>query len=152
MGRVRIETGVIMKRLFSLPGVCLVGLLLLPFLPGCKKASDVKLVTVKGKVTAGGELVKAGFVTFHPQNKDAKTGQSTGEIQSDGTYTLRTDGNEGAPEGQYKVTISPSMVPTGGTTMPKSPVDSKYTRIDTTDLIISVPKAEGYDLNLAGSK
>ena len=138
-----------MKRLFSLPGACLVGLLLLPFLSGCKKESNVKLVPVQGKVTVeGGGVVTSGHVTFWPtEGKDAKAGSANGEIQSDGSYKLTMGGKEGAAEGQYKVVISPSMVPTGGTTAPSTPFNSSYTRQDTTPLMLHVP-SNSYDLVL----
>lgn len=139
-----------MKRLFTLPGACLVALVLLPLLPGCKKKDDVKLVPVQGTVTMkGGEKVTSGHVTFWPTaGKDAKAGNSTGEIK-DGTYKLTTGGREGAPEGTYKVTISTSTVPTGGTSLPVAPFNTMYGRQDTTPITITVPAAaDMYNLQL----
>jgi len=135
-----------MKRLLSLPGACLVALLLLPLLPGYKKKDQVKLVPVSGKVTTKeGQPLTAGHVTFWPTaGKEAKAENSTGEIQSNGTYTLTTGGREGAPDGKYKVTISPSMT-TSSATAP--PFNNKYTRQDTSDLTKDVPSAS-YDFVL----
>jgi hypothetical protein len=141
-----------MKRLFSLPGACLVGLVLLAVLPGCKKKDDVALIPVEGKVSIkGGGTVSAGHVTFwSTAGKESKAGNPTGEIK-DGTYKITTDGRAGAPEGTYKVTLSSSMVPTGGNAPPTMNYDNSYTRMDTTTLTIKVP-SQNYDLNLDPKK
>jgi len=137
-----------MTRLFSLPGAFLVLMLLLAAAAGCSnKGSNVKLSTVQGKVTLdSGEPVTGGYVTFHPSGgTSAQAAASTGEIKSDGTYKIQTGGKDGAPEGSYKVTVSPPMVSTGGSPL-TTPFDKSYTRVDTTQLTVTVPG--NYDLKL----
>src|SRR5262249_60290507 len=61
-----------------------------------------------------GKPLSSGSVAFHP---DAKKGNSLkkilgGEIGSDSTYRIYTDGQPGAPAGWYKVTVVRSEEPT----------------------------------------
>src|SRR5438045_9716948 len=133
-----------MKRLFSLPGLCLVGLVLLPLLGGCGgKKDEAKVVPVQGTVTIkGGGKVEAGQITFWPTaGKEAKSANPSGEIK-DGSYTVTTGGRSGAPEGTYKVVLSPSMataMPPDTKGPPKSTYNKKYHRHDTSDLTVTVP-------------
>jgi len=83
---------------------------------GC--SSGPKLYPVSGKVTAGKTTLAGGQVTFVPdESKGNKTKTSpTGQIGSDGTYSLKTDGRDGAPAGWYKVTVNtdiPGSPPSG---------------------------------------
>lgn len=62
---------------------------------------------VSGKVINGDKPLTTGTVTFHP---DAAKGNTTtlhpsSEISADGSYILKSDGEEGAPVGWYKVTV-----------------------------------------------
>jgi hypothetical protein len=139
-----------MKRLFSLAGLCLVGLLLLPPLGGCQSKDNVKLTPVHGTITVkGGGKVESGQITFwSTAGKDAKAANPTGEIKG-GSYTVSTGGRAGAPDGTYKVTLAPSMATamspdTKGP--PKMAYNKKYHRQDTTDLNVTVPGK--FDLEL----
>ena len=58
---------------------------------------------VNGTVTADGELVTEGKVTFYPTGGGRP---SHGTIGEDGTYTMMTEKlGDGVPPGSYKVTI-----------------------------------------------
>ena len=71
---------------------------------------------VSGTVTYDGQPVTQGTVTFYPE----KGRSSTGRIQPDGTYTLRTfTEGDGALLGKHTVTIE-AMEFTGGPPQPKS--------------------------------
>jgi predicted small lipoprotein YifL len=133
-----------MKRLFS--PLALAGLFVLVVLAGCGKPGP-KTVPVQGKVTVGDQPVQEGNVSFIPASAtEAKAGMSAGQIKN-GEYTIYTSGKEGAPEGKYKVTVTPSMVPTGGKGPPTAPFNKKYRDVQSTPLTIDVPSAS-YDLKL----
>jgi len=118
-------------------------------LPGC--GSSVKVSPVRGKVTADGAPVTSGQVSYIPTSADQKGGMSAGQITSSGEYTIYTAGKEGAPLGTYKVTVTASMVPGGGKSMPTTPYSNKYSTAATTPLTIEVvanPEPGKYDLKL----
>lgn len=79
--------------------------LLLVVLAGCD--SGPPMGQVSGKVTLDNQPIKGLEVNFSPQ--DAKLGTTaTGYTQADGTYTLYYPGSEeGAPAGDYIVSIAP---------------------------------------------
>jgi hypothetical protein len=71
------------------------------------------LVKVSGKVTVDGSPLTMGSVRYVP---DAAKGNKTttepvGQIESDGSYSLTTNGKPGAPPGWYKVTVNATSVP-----------------------------------------
>lgn len=78
-------------------------------LVGCgTDASRPKLGRVSGKVTYNGQPVTKGIVSFVPRGgPGAETGQSaTGEIGSDGSYTLTTfENGDGAVLGEHTVLV-----------------------------------------------
>jgi hypothetical protein len=135
-----------MKRLISFPTLCLAMLVLSAAVSGCGDKTSVKTVPVRGKVTVGNEPVAEGNVSLIPTSKDAKSGMSAGQIKN-GEYVIYTGGKEGAPEGQYKVTVTPSMMPSSGGGAPKTPFNSKYSDVNKTTLTLTVPSAN-YDLKL----
>ncbi len=80
--------------------------LLTTSLLGCSTAES--LPTVSGVVTTDGVPVRAGTITFYPdQTKgNATPHQPTGIIDSDGRYELYLPkGRKGAPAGWYKVVV-----------------------------------------------
>ena len=74
---------------------------------GCGKSDDsghAKTYPVSGTVTVNGKPVEGATVTFH---QTSGTGTSIGATDSSGKYTLSTfASNDGAPPGQYKVSIA----------------------------------------------
>jgi hypothetical protein len=125
---------------------------------GCG-GSSVKLVPVSGKVTVGGQPVTAGQVSFLPvtEGEGAKakaaagSANATGQIEANGEYKLFTNGKEGAVPGKYKVTVTPSMMPTGGTKAPTAPYSPKFSDAKQTPLTKEVTAgaaAGAYDLPL----
>ena len=119
---------------------------------GCGGGTSLHLVPVHGKVTLeDGHAVSGGQVSFFPTSEEKKAGLITGTLGNGGEYKLFTDGKEGAPTGKYKVTVNPSMVPTGGTKGPTTPFNQKYMNPKTTDLTVDVtdnPPPGHYDFKL----
>src|SRR5439155_24541897 len=73
-----------------------------------------EMAPVSGKVTVDNQPVTSGQVSFIPFDQGTTTGGSVcaGEIDSTGGYVINTAGKSGAPIGRYKVTVTPSMIPT----------------------------------------
>ena len=78
--------------------------LILPILSvGCG-SSGPAMGRVSGKVTYKGSPLTKGTVTFQSTAPNGRN--ATGEIQSDGSYTLQTENpSDGALLGEYKVAI-----------------------------------------------
>src|SRR5438552_2308150 len=90
----------------SLVWLAVLGLLTLS--AGCSKRAP-ELVGVRGTVFYRGEPVRGGTVVFAPDPDRGGSGPlAIAEIQPDGTYVLRTDGENGAVPGWHRVTVSPA--------------------------------------------
>jgi hypothetical protein len=120
------------------------------FAPGCGKS--VKLVPVSGKVTLGNQPVSGGQVTLIPDKEGATPGLITGNIDSSGNYKILTNGKDGAPLGKYKVTVTPSMMPSMDPKKgPPRPFPEIYGDPRKTTLSIEVvenPAPGAYDLKM----
>lgn len=86
---------------------CVVLGIALLFALGCKPAGP-PVATVGGKITLGGKPLPGGFITF--QSEDG-TRSVVGEINTQGTYEIRTHDSAGLPPGKYKVGIKPPAPP-----------------------------------------
>lgn len=132
---------------WQLVGVCLV-------LAGCGSGRPETAV-VRGKIIYKEKPVPNGTITFIP-----KAGPSaTGEIQSDGTYTLTTfRPGDGAILGEHIVIIvamqdMSNRLPEERNPLPPPIVPDKYTNIATTDLKAQVSAGENViDFKLEGEK
>jgi hypothetical protein len=114
------------------------------------------LVPVSGKVTLDNKPLTTGTVTLKPDKEkgNAAKVEPIGKIADDGTYTIETNGQPGAPLGAYKVVIFAQGPPKD----PKNPyseltplINKKYNQEATTDQNITVvtnPAADAYDLKL----
>ena len=70
---------------------------------GCAKSGELPTAPVTGKVTYKGKPVPNGTVMFVPEKGPA----ATGEIGTDGTYTLTTySKNDGAVLGKHKIAVT----------------------------------------------
>ena len=129
------------------------GMLLGAVMTGCGSAEpDADLIPVSGKVKMDGKLVTTGGSVSY---RDA-TGmiQPTGEIKSDGTYTLIHNRQEGAPIGEYRVVVfawEPKEATARHGGLPRLIVDPKYTNPSTTPLRVEVKQGATpghYDLTV----
>jgi hypothetical protein len=133
------------------------------FLAGCNKGGSSNTVPVEGKVTLDNKPLTSGTVYFLKEGKgsDPPATVAFGDINSEGVYTVKTQGKPGAPTGHYKVTVSAAppagqdpgaMVgggkppPPGGGAPPVSPIPRKYGEASSTPLTVDVPG--NYDLAL----
>lgn len=148
-----------MKRLLSPRFGCLVVLVCVFVVSGCGKKLP-PMAPVSGKVTVEGQPLSSGQVAFVPDVQvlgadkpieQSGAGLSAGQI-TNGEYKIYTAGKEGAPLGKYKVTVTPSMMPTGDAKkMPASGFNRAYGDPRNTPLMVEVvanPDAGRYDLKL----
>lgn len=127
----------------------------LGFIAGCGGDPSLpKLGKVWGKVSLNGKSVDSGHIVFTPiQGKGGDTGQTaTGEIESDGSYTMTTfNTGDGAILGQHTVTV---VLTEKGFEMPKPKADgtidyklpkkigpSKYASVEKSPLKCTVVEA-----------
>jgi hypothetical protein len=69
-------------------------------------SSGSGLNPVQGKVLYKDQPLKGALVTFHPKGQnDVKTIRPVGFTNDDGTFTVVTGKDEGAPAGEYIVTF-----------------------------------------------
>jgi hypothetical protein len=70
---------------------------------------------VRGKVTYKGAPVEGASVIFHPKGQTGPgVVRPVGLTAADGTFALKTAGEDGAPPGDYDVTIIWEKPPPGG--------------------------------------
>ncbi len=126
---------------------------------GCSGGGE-GLAVVKGKVSYKGKPVPNGTVNFLPG--DGNKPSATGEIQPDGSYTLKTfvsnRPSEGAVIGKHKVVIvamvdMASRLPEERIALPPPIVPIKYTSPATSDLTANVENKENtIDFDLQDGK
>lgn len=107
------------------------------------------LAVVKGKITYKGKPVPSGTINFLPS--DGNKPSATGEIQPDGSYSLKTfvanRPSDGAVVGEHKVVIVAmedmgARLPEQRVALPPPIVPVKYTSPATTDLTATVADKE----------
>lgn len=143
-----------MKRLLILLCWSCFGLLSLSAL----SCSGGGLNPVEGKVIYQGQPLSGALVSFHPKGQtDFKAISSVGYTKDDGTFTLTTGKQAGAPAGEYLVTITCSreVKRAGGgisTSMPETEDTLKgaYSNRDLSKIQVTVKsgknKLEPFDL------
>jgi hypothetical protein len=89
--------------------VCLTSVAISIVSVGCG-SGKVPTAPVKGKVTYNGQPVTGGSITFGPIGSKSQKdpGQpGFGEVGPDGSYSLKSQGADGAPIGKNKVIYAP---------------------------------------------
>lgn len=82
-----------------------VGGLLALSLTGCGGTPSGKSYPVAGKVVVDGKPAPAAIVTLHPVSGGAEISKPVANTGKDGEFRLTSDLGEGAPAGDYKVTV-----------------------------------------------
>lgn len=123
-------------------------------LVGCGD-SGPPLIPVQGKVFINGKPASEGGVTF--RSAENQMVQLVGAIRSDGAYVMMHNRQEGAPQGQYIVTVlvTETAKTADGkyTGLPKTISSQKFSDPATTPLKVEVKEgnaAESYDLQVTG--
>lgn len=122
---------------------------------GCGSGEE-SLASVRGKVTYKGATLSSGTIVFIPDaNRGGDGPMAQGEIQSDGTYVLKSGDSEGVQAGWYKVTVAAlerATYPSSGQAfaVPRSLLPEKYRDPDLSGLTCEVKasKKNGINFNL----
>jgi hypothetical protein len=100
------------------------GLASLLLLAGCESNSGHP-VSVRGKISYQGAVVRKGTIVFSPDARRGASGPiASAEIQADGSYTLSTGGQAGAAPGWYRITIT--SLATGSSVDSSAPVQAAH--------------------------
>lgn len=76
-------------------------------LAGCGKSENRDVATVRGRVTVQGRPLAGGTIVFAPHPERGSTGKlATAEIDANGEYKLRMDGQPYIAGGWYRVAIA----------------------------------------------
>lgn len=123
---------------------------------GCARSGDT-LYPVVGTVQLEGRPLTFGGVSFRPAADKGNTSahQPTGRIDENGVYELSTGTRRGAPPGWYRVLVFATPDTAPGMAPPKFVTHLKYTREETTDILLEVvpnPTETAYDLQVTKSK
>jgi hypothetical protein len=122
--------------------------------------SGVSLNPVHGKVLYKNQPLKGALVTFHPKgHTDITTVPSVGLTGEDGTFDVTTGKKEGAPAGEYVVTLicSEEVAPKHKRAMSFAPPETRdrlggtYANMETSKIRVAIKKGvnqlEAFDLN-----
>ncbi len=115
------------------------GFVLMPL--GCRDDKGRKLTfPVTGRVTLDAKPAEHAMVVFHPL---AGTGldavKPRGTVKPDGTFTLTTyDGDDGAPAGEYTVTVELWLAGNRDGDSPSNRLNVKFARPETSGLTATV--------------
>lgn len=113
-------------------------------------SSPAALNPVRGKVVHKGQPLAGALVTFHSKEKvDVNTIPSIGFTKEDGTFSLTTGDKEGAPAGEYIITIICSeTVPAKKGVISTGPPDTldrlsgAYSDKDASKIVVTVKPGE----------
>ena len=112
---------------------------------GAKNADRLPVFPVEGLVTLNGQPLPNAFVVLHPKGtSDSRALAARGQTDQHGQFKVTTyDAGDGAPAGEYAVTVEyHQLIGSGGSLEPGPNVlPPKYASPDATDLSVRV--AEG---------
>ena len=141
-----IDTSLIRSIAVGLAGACLCVALI-----GCGGGPDLPpTAEVYGAVTIDGKPLPRGTVQFIPdQAKGTSGAPAVGNIASDGSYTLRTAGVEGAIVGHHKVRVEARAEPRNEMdTLPPSLIPERYASEQSSGLDFEVVADETNEINI----
>lgn len=110
-------------------------------LSSCGKSDDRKpTFPVTGKVLVNGKPAEHATVVFHPVGESGPTVvKPRGKVGADGSFVLTTyDGNDGAPAGDYLVTVELWLAGSRPDEGPTSRLPAKFAKPDTSGLTATV--------------
>jgi hypothetical protein len=108
VGRSRLGRTQETLRALSRPGAkVLISLGIAGLLAGCSgEQGRVVVYPVNGKVTIAGEVPEGALIVLYPTEGDRGELRPSAKVRQDGSFSLTTyQANDGAPSGQYAVTI-----------------------------------------------
>lgn len=134
--------------------LCALGFTLLIAVAGCGGDGIVRY-PVTGTVSVSGQVLKGktGSVTFKPDAAKGNTSplEPAGLLEKDGTYTLRTNNQPGAPAGHYKVLVHVTEAGLDRENPGKAIIHRKFSDLKSTPIVVEVTPAaapKSFDLSL----
>jgi predicted small lipoprotein YifL len=107
---------------------------------GCGSKGPV-LVPVTGKVVVNGKPAEHAVVVLHPVSPNDLP-KPRGTVGADGSFTLTTHTTgDGAPPGEYRVTVEQWLAGTKADDPPSSRLPPKYAKPETSGLTATVTDA-----------
>jgi hypothetical protein len=95
---------------------------------------------VHGRVLYNGKPAEHAIVVFHPRDEaEGEPVKPRGKVGADGSFTLTTyQGNDGAPVGEYRVTVELWLSSARGDEGPTSRLPPRYARPETSGLTATI--------------
>ena len=114
---------------------------------GCGGSDKNRVVVhpVQGAIQFRGQPVEGAFVSLHPKTSAEGVPNPRATVAKDGSFTVSTyDGNDGAPEGEYVVTVQWYKPVRQGNDLVGGPnvLPVKYASARTSDLKIRIAAGE----------
>jgi hypothetical protein len=114
---------------------------------GCGEAQPDRVAVhrVSGAITLKGRPMPGAFLTFHPRTPVANVPTPRGSVDRNGAFKLSTyDGGDGAPEGEYLVTVQWYKPVTRGGDVVAGPnvIPGKYAAPATSNISVRVAAGE----------
>jgi hypothetical protein len=114
---------------------------------GCSDSGKNRVAVhpVQGAIQFRGQPTEGAFVSLHPKSAAAGVPTPRATVAKDGSFTVSTyDGNDGAPEGEYVVTVQWYKPVRQGNDLVGGPnvLPVKYASARTSDLKIRIAAGE----------
>ncbi|WP_442483445.1 BON domain-containing protein [Aeoliella sp. SH292] len=132
----------------ALLGTSLIALLAMGTVTGCNSKSGPERVPtfpVSGSVSFQGKPIPGAFVALHPKTTKENVPSPRASVAADGSLKVSTyDGGDGAPEGEYVVTVEWYKPIKNGADVISGPnvIPKKYASPQTSDITIRVATQE----------
>lgn len=127
-------TAIVLATIGTLPGI------------GCGKSENrVPVHPVQGAIQFRGQPAHGAFVLLHPKNAAAGVPNPRATVAQDGSFVVSTfDGNDGAPEGDYIVTVQWYRPVKQGNDLVGGPnvLPARYASPRTSDVIVHIAAGE----------
>lgn len=114
---------------------------------GCGEASleKVPVFPAKGTITYQGKPIPGAMITLHPVTPVENVPTPRANVAKDGTFSVKTYGTEeGAPEGDYKLTVLWYKPIYNGPDFTSGPnvIPQKFTKPETTDIQVKIASGQ----------
>lgn len=114
---------------------------------GCAEAKPERtpVFPVKGTITFKGQPIPGALIALHPKSPVEGTPQPRANVTKEGALEVSTyDGGDGAPEGDYVLTVKWYKPIKSGQDIVSGPnvIPAKYARQESSNLTISVKPGE----------
>lgn len=135
-------------RRVSLLGASWIAILALAAVTGCNTKSGPERVPtfpVSGTISFQGKPIPGAFVALHPKATQENVPSPRANVGADGSLQVTTyDGGDGAPEGEYVVTVEWYKPIKNGADVISGPnvIPKKYASAQTSDITIKVAAQE----------